>query len=107
MKKSSTILKHVRKLIENGDYYYYICYAIDHLEHMGKINPSVARRLKGHVMSQLDGCTSYDSWIRVHHGRLFVVAHNALGTLGLEAKFREGRLAWIDHMIAEFKKQGD
>lgn len=105
MKKSSTILKHVRKLIENGDHKY-ICYAIEHLESMGKINWFVARRLKNHVMNQLDGCTSYGSWMRVHHGQLFLAADKR-GRRVFDAKLREGRLAWIDHMIAKFKKQGD
>jgi len=73
---------------------------------MGEINPNVARRLKGHVMSQLDRCVSYGSWVCVNHPKLFEAA-NIQGAEVCRVREREGRLAWIDHMIAEFKKQGD
>lgn len=79
-------LKKVRPLIEGGRYPY-ICWAFEMLG---------AAEHRPRITAQLGRYVSYESWMFHHHPE----DHERMRTIGRTA-FAQGRLAWIDHMIAQ------
>lgn len=82
-------LRAVRPKIEDGTYLY-ICTAIYH-ECPGAYRMQHTQR----VMDMLDGAGTYEAWVGKHRPRAF---HKMYRTPGA---FRQGRLQWIDDMIAK------
>jgi len=107
--KMSRVLTLVRPSLARTqkEYYYknrnrYICSAIDHVRHPRGISLDDKYRTKIYVTSQLGGVHSLEGWL--------------LAFKGIDAtkpdpvvfkKLQTTRLAWLDHMIAVLKRNGD
>ena len=88
MKTQITFLQALRKarqLIKNKDHTY-ICNAL---------NVVGGGKYANRVNSQLKGCNTYSEWLSVHHPIIYQVMS--------VQDFRQGRLQWIDYMIAQEK----
>ena len=82
-------LRAVRPLIESRKHFY-ICDAFS-----GTCTASDARRFKGRIMRQLAPYASYQHWVCMNHPHIFYKMNRTFGN------FRDGRLQWIDDMIAK------
>lgn len=81
-------LRAARTRIESGRSQH-ICYALGAVVS----DPRELNAFKKRVESQLHPQTSYGGWLQVNHPE----AYNKMDYLDIRA----GRLAWIDHMIAQ------
>ncbi len=68
----------------------FICYALTHV--------TGHARFSDHIMSQLEGCDSYGGWLYLKH-------HETWKRMDFR-DFRDGRLQWIDYMIAQEEARG-
>lgn len=68
----------------------FICWALERV--------SGHARFSDHIMSQLEGCDSYDEWLYENH-------HETWRRMDFR-DFRNGRLQWIDYMIAQEEARG-
>lgn len=101
--KSSEILRAARPRIESGDDRY-ICLAVEEVAD----NAEEADDLQEHIMGMLGQNTTLEGWLRHVHG---VRKPNQPEAFVAMKRYRERmritRLAWIDHMVAEFEAKGD
>lgn len=103
MTKSSSILAAARERIESGECVF-ICHALENLQDEKRVRQDDMRRLQGHVSGLIRPSDTYASWVGRTHPEL-VRASLIRGTYNED--WRAGLLAWLDHMIAEFKANGD
>lgn len=101
--KSSSILAAVRERIESG-HNGFICHALADLRLQKRIKEVDRDRLRDHVRNMIHPYYAYGDWVEKNFPRT-VQDSWARGTYFSDA--RAGRLAWLDHMIAEFKAKGD
>lgn len=101
--KSSEILRAARPRIESGDDRY-ICPAVEKVVD----NAKEADDLQEHILDMLGENPSLEGWLRRVHG---VRKPNQPEHFKVMKRYRERmritRLAWIDHMVAEFEAKGD
>lgn len=101
IRKSSEILKAAKRLIK-VEYTSYICFAIK------SVHDATIRdrdRLRNRIMRDIHPYTSYSEWlIREKPG---FASKKRLGWYTFEREFKLGRLAWLDHLIAEYEAKGD
>jgi hypothetical protein len=89
--KDSEILREAKKGIENGTHY--ICWAIQDVDAQWQRK----RSLIDWVMHMLKFCGTYESWM----GNFHTKTYNKMG----HDDFKEGRMQWLNWMIAECEKQ--
>lgn len=80
----------------------YICLAIDHARHSRGISLDDKYRTKVYVSSQLGGVHSLEGWLLAFKG----IDATKPDPVVFE-KLQTTRLAWLDHMIAVLKRNGD
>lgn len=101
--KSSEILREARPRIENGDDQY-ICRAVEKVAD----NAKEADDLQEHILGMLGQNISLEGWLSRVHG---VRKPNQPDSFGAVRRYRDRmritRLAWIDHLVAEFEAKGD
>jgi hypothetical protein len=96
--KASEMLKKAKELINSHDERY-ICNALDAIEYSEITNDYiVASTIKDWIKIQLDGHQSYEFWLEANHPEVYQ---------GFYHDYSAGRLAWMDWMIAEYKKEGN
>ncbi len=76
----------VRESVEGGTGF--ICHAID-----SRIFPERAEMGRAYIHRLLNGYETYVGWLEAHH-------KDALKRMG-DTELRQGRLQWLDHLIAE------
>ena len=92
MKTKKTFLSALvaaRRKIASGQCYY-ICWALTHVG-----GAAYCWRIR----EMLGTCISYESWLLRHHPKTYKRMRKIPGA------FREGRLQWIDDMIAKDKRK--
>lgn len=96
------VLRQIRKRI-NVQWRGFICIECENVAQAQPELVNAATAVRKWVVQMLDGCYTYDTWIRLHHPTLYVEGDDCdLRTVHDLAK--EGRLAWIDWMIEEVTK---
>lgn len=99
--KSSEMLRGARPLIESG-LEHYICRALE------AAFGGDANNLRDHIGSLLQPNISLEGWVaRVHGVRRPQQPHYFKASRQYRERMRITRLAWIDHMVAEFEAKGD
>ena len=91
----------------------YLCFAVNSACHHSKITLQDCRRVKMMIAEKLDGYKSLEEWLEKYHG--IRELHYRCGTAGLAQmeydayrdKMQVTRHAWLNSMIAEFRKKGD
>ena len=89
--KDSKILKGARTQIANGDYLH-ICFALE-----GDDSQRVSLR---RWISSMLKCLTYETWICMHYQEFFNSVRYPSPRENTTELFRQGRLAWLDWMIA-------
>jgi hypothetical protein len=92
MVKNSRILRAARGRIASKRNWH-ICHAIRDT-HCGSSKQKI--RLRKWVMNMMDGSFTYEGWLNRHHTEVYQIMS--------EAHYRQGRLQWLDWMIAECEK---
>lgn len=99
--KTSTVWKLVRERIASEECVF-ICHGLDRLLLEGRITVDRHRGLEDEIERLLEGAHTYVGWVHKHHRKIWEE------TSGNRDEFaRQGRLAWLDHLIAEAKSKGD
>lgn len=93
--KDSDILRAARKRIAlyKRDH---LCSAINDVR-KGTVEQKTA--LLDWIEAMLQGALSYGAWLKANHPEMFTKMLHTKGS------FRQGRLAWVDWMIAECEKE--
>lgn len=94
MIKISKILIEARQMIEAGRHGC-ICYCFQELHRSKKIDYATSDMLQDWIIEQIQPHIYFNSWVRANHPAFY----DKIEMDGIR-KFREGRLAWLDYLIA-------
>lgn len=75
----------------------YTCHVLMSLYTRGVISLSQYRACCRYLEGMLDGCNSYNVWLAKHHPK--VVAQARDDFYACNRMWREGRIAWVKHII--------
>lgn len=99
--KTSAVWKLVRELIE-AEREQWICVALLELRLQGRITESREDALVAYIEKLLQGHHTYNEWVLEFHPGVWKATKG-----DHDGCARRGRLAWLDHLIAEAKAKGD